>query len=188
MLGQLRAMRKQLDEMEKAAAMTISKERARLIIHKPTKNVWAALEVIEEGFPYWNLKLIVTHHGPTDAFNVRGAGTIRIIPDIRLPKEVRIKDRGELKIDNYVRSETGAIAVYVFTTIEPDIAKDIDQGELFLHVYGDIIYEDTFGQERKTPFYYVWRVEAFQPDDEIPNWEFVGNWTFGGDPEDNRAT
>lgn len=192
MFGQWRAIQEQVTEMssqtevlERNLEMVISKERARLVIEL-TDTQSLGLEIQEEGFPYHRSKsILLTHHGPTSAFNVSGRGTVFIskgpIPvGGEEPKGVAIS------LPTIMRPESPAEKVELFGMLGFGDITDAVRGAATLHMKAVIEYEDVFGNRRKTPLWYTWDVDRFQPDKTVDHWEEISEWIPWGE-EANKA-
>jgi hypothetical protein len=201
---QLRAMHEQITEMsiqsgilqdsvavardaataaKKSVDIVISKERAWILVEKPIADLSEVLVEYETFFPYRNLSLVISHYGPTEAFDVRAEGDLLIGPANAIPII-----SSQLAASSIIRPGTPPLSITMFLVVGEDDEKLVQRGEAVLHVRGRITYRDRFDETRTTTFWYIYEVERFRPDESSDHYEEIWEWRLGGEPADNQAT
>ncbi len=208
---QLRAMHEQITEMsaqtdvlEKSVAVAqqsantarenfeayIRKERAFVLIDKPSKPLQEMFDQSSDemneyfGLGYRHFRLFVRHYGPTEAFNIRvEAGKISCSG-----RTLETKPTEEVSFQNTLKPGDIVTSLLIWMNFTEEEEKDIESGDLSLHIFGRITYDDRFGIGRVTPFWYIWDQHASLVVPEANHWEEWHEWMFGGSPEDNQPT
>jgi hypothetical protein len=195
---QAREMRRATKEMEKsskAAAdnieLFISKERARLLVAIKYDEASFQFDQLKPLAPLdvvWEVvKIEISQHGPTKAFNVVGRA-VSLLSTSKLPLQSRVLEAMSLPaiIEGVSSPIVEAIHIPISNADELD---EIQNERLFVHMFGEITYEDVFGRTHRTPFRYMWKIEGFYMEEtEGDSWTDASGWVQWGEPEDNRAT
>jgi len=144
---------------------------------------------------YWSFSILLKQYGPTKAFNVRGLGTVTVKrsdeprPIISRKKMTRLHD-----IPSIVEGSAGD-SVVIEPTIgflgigNEDMAK-VNAGELRVHLFGFVEYDDVFGAKHATRFRYVWQPETREEVPGVPGETFQvesAGWQINGRKKDNYA-
>ena len=165
------------------------KERARLSIREVVPPLlFLKDDEIKPDIPMV-IKMVVINEGSSMAFNVRAVGHTSILEYVGLDELTSISDNTnewyDLDIPKTIRliSPRPGIEVTVThmsgvidTTFEPidrATAKALVMGQLSLTIGGEITYEDIFGDEHKTPFFFLWVVAG---DEGAGTWRLGSNW------------
>lgn len=188
------ALVEQTRETKRATDSQREKDRARLIFTGFRNNESLGDEDVREA--YWSFSILLKQYGPTKAFNVRGLGTVTVKPaDEPRPTRSRKKMTRLHDIPSIAGEAAGNNSVLIEPTIgfaainDADMAK-VNSGELCVHFFGFIEYDDVFGSKHTTRFRYIWQPELREPVPQEEGETFVAveaGWKINGKPKDNHA-
>jgi len=193
---QAREMKRATAEMEKSARaaadnieLFVSKERARLLVTIKYDDQFFQFDRITKLEPldlvYEVVKLEIAQHGPTKAFNVSGKAKVFLCDSKVQTAEPEPMDLPPI-IEGGATPVVDAVHIPISTEDELDAIKN---ERLFVHLFGEVAYEDIFGRPHRTPFRYIWQVsEMRMGEGEEGHWEDTSGWMQWGSLEDNRAT
>jgi hypothetical protein len=163
------------------------RERARLSIHTVFMPLLAYNTRTAIGEIPLKVTLLIINDGNSWAFNIRAEGHFDIEKLIDEP-EVCVSDESlewyRLNMPTTIRSIGKESQTEIVVTHMPNTKKDwyaldvktanaLRRGELTLKIGGEITYEDTFGDEHKTPFFYLWDVNG---DEGVGGWGMDSRW------------
>jgi hypothetical protein len=163
------------------------RERARLSILTILKPLLAYNSRTAIGEIPLKISMFIINDGNSWAFNIRAEGHFDIEKLFDDP-EVCVSDESldwyRLDMPTTIRSIGKESQTEVFVTHMPDTKKDsyaikietanaLRSGELTLKIGGEITYEDAFGDEHKTRFFYVWDVNG---DEGVGGWGMDSRW------------
>lgn len=191
LLGTLRAIKRQADNMDRQLELIVSKERARLLVKfKPAESYkgdeyYYRFETMPvTGIGDETIYMEVTQHGPTDALNVFAHGEV-IFSESKTPPPT-MGTQNDFFPTLIEGGDRTPVPLHVDIEFAGEDQVDAIRNEtLFAHLFGVITYDDIFGRSHRTPFRYLWKVDGFSNGD---GWQDTSDWVTWGDPEDNRAT
>ena len=132
--------------------------------------------------PYYRVPIPLSIHGTTDAFNVRMFGNAFTDKS----RDVSFSVNEQIYIPVVIRADQRSILANLTLFYPPEDIKKIDSGELSFHVCGKVTYEDIFGEEHETTFWYIWDMEVYEMGGGARH-EYL-SWKLNGPPETNRAS
>jgi hypothetical protein len=171
-----KAMRDSIDATKAAA-------RARILVRLPTTVLPELIKIMEKDMPYYQVSIPLSHHGSTDALNVKMFGNAFTHKD----REVAFSLNEEIyKVPAYIRPEDKTIIAGLTAFYPEEDHAKVESGDLSFHVCGKITYDDIYGEHQETTFWYVWDMEIFDLGDDARH-EYQ-SWKLNGAPEHNHAT
>jgi hypothetical protein len=194
----MRDQTKAAQDAAKAAAdnveLIIDKERARLIIRLddnpidrfkglPDDKGMPVVDLEGSRVHFDSIKIVVSQHGPTTAFNVDGVYRVAFLPSADPPAVEHMRQMNFLPT---LIGKSEPIPLEFEFDITESVLEGIQNEEIFVHFFGEITYEDIFGRKHRTPFRYRWDVD-WEPSEDGDR-EDTSDWTRCGPPEDNAAT
>jgi hypothetical protein len=152
--------------------MMKDKERPRLSISEVSQPLFARnSEAVRPNIPLV-ITLYIINEGNSFAFNVRAMGHVQVEELDDESTFVSVSDESEdwykLVVPTTIRTVGPIRRIPIVVTcketapeikylpISEKVAEDIEDGRLTLMIGGEITYEDVFGDEHITPFFYVW--------------------------------
>ena len=152
--------------------MMKDKERARItVVFPPKEPDFSSPERLAFGsIPelFMNVKISVFNDGQTWAFNVTGWGNM----GIGGIEEMTFSEGGrEIRLPKVIRgvSPNDAVESGFFQVLSSEDTDAVESGGPSFFMYGEIRYEDVFGESHCTPFRFRWSVYGGKQD--IPEWE-----------------
>jgi hypothetical protein len=161
-LDTLTALKRQADVMEKQNKAVRDKERARITVIFPPEvpdfKSPSRLTMDDEPELWMELFLAVHNDGLSKAFNVRAWGGMIIQNSA---DSVAIGEKGWLNFPSVIREATldDPIRFVVSQILLDREVNMLASDPAFFFVYGEISYEDVFGDKHRTPFRYLWSVD-----------------------------
>ena len=193
--GEMRRATAEMQKSAQAAAdnieLFVSKERARLLVTIKYDDQSFYFARITKLKPldqvYETVRVEIAQHGPTKAFNVVGKAKV-FFADSKVPTQSAIPVPLDLPsiIEGGADPVTDAIHIPISTDEELDAIRN---ERLFVHLFGEVTYEDIFGRPHRSPFRYIWQMSAMlMGEGEDGHEEDNSGWMQWGSPEDNLAT
>jgi hypothetical protein len=158
----LRAIQRQADDMGRQVDLAFGQLRA---MHEQITEMSAQTDVLEKSVTVAQ----------------ESANTARENFEAYKPTE-------EVSFRNTLKPGDIATSLLIWMNFTEEEEKDIESGDLSLHIFGRITYDDRFGIGRVTPFWYIWDQHASLVVPEANHWEEWHEWMFGGSREDNQPT
>jgi hypothetical protein len=177
----LQALKQQADAMDKQNKAIRDRERARLTLINPTDSpdFVSPIRIIDdEPELYMEVGFAIHNDGASKAFNVRGWGGM-VVQDT--PEPFTIGNKKPLTIPTVIREATLEDPIHisvseVITDRDSKLAEAVDEdgdAKGFFFVYGEIIYDDVFGEKHRTPFRFLWDVVNYW---EGQQWGDASSW------------
>jgi hypothetical protein len=168
----LNEIKKQAELMKAQTKAACDRERARLSIYEvDPPHIALNSDLVKPDIPL-RVSLTIVNDGNSIAFNVRAKGHTsirRIVTEHELNAiEDDPNDWYELAIPSTIRATGSASKTIInvthmagvmdelFEAIDEATAKSLKNGHASLIIGGEITYEDLFGEEHKTPFFFLW--------------------------------
>ena len=151
-------------------------ERARLTVLVPEDLDFASpTRLVFKGHrQFWmGIEIPVANDGRSKAFNVKAWGRMTIE---KTTEGVTLLNSGNaLEVPKVIRecSPESPIKIRLTQWLLEDDESAIQNASAFLFVYGEIVYEDVFGDKHITPFRYRWETHYPGPDE---GWEGDYEW------------
>jgi hypothetical protein len=133
------------------------------------------------------VKIEVSQHGPTKAFNVNGHAKV-VLTQSKTPPPMT--DMEPMSLPTIIKGDSVPVPEHINIPFNNADELDAIRNEsLFAHLFGVITYEDVFEKSHRTPFRFMWKIDGFYADKTVSDsWMDTSCWVPWGDPEDNRAT
>ena len=164
--GQTEILRQSVSAANAQIRMMKDKERARLRVVFPPKKPELPSSDISI---FTTVKISVFNDGQTWAFNVTGWGSMGVA---EAKKAILSKSRSVISLPKVIRkaSPDDAMESEFYQTLSSEDTDAVESGGAYFFAYGEIRYEDVFGEPHCTPFRFCWSVYN-NPIEDVPYWE-----------------
>jgi hypothetical protein len=176
-LDTLFALKRQADLMESQNKAIRDRERARItLIFPPDEPDFKSGLVLEfENYRRMFVEMTVGVHndGLSKAFNVRARGGMTIQPENEPFDERDLANVKVLEVIGQATLEDPVSIVFSQFLVEED-SHQIEGGTGFFFLYGEITYDDVFGDKHCTPFRFRWDVDSIEEGGQM---NYLPGWT-----------
>lgn len=129
----------------------------------------------------------INHYGPTHVTDVKGRFKLVVEVSENPPEMNDLLGMTALPQIIEAGSKPVIESTLMMVAEEGTTLEDIIEGKAFVHFFGFITYLDLFGEQRRTPFRYIWKNHVIFGEDEEGLIIEEGHWQPHGPEEDNRA-
>jgi hypothetical protein len=169
-------MTRQADAMEKQNKAMRDRERARITIVFPPDVPdflhQSRFTLVDETEVWMEMVVSLHNDGLSKAFNVRAwAGMV-----IQYAVEPFVPEgKKGLSIPEVIRDATleNPVNIVVSQILSDSDVSRVENQSAFLFLYGEISYDDVFGDQHRTPFRYLWNVDGFYEEGQ---WQDISSW------------